>query len=184
MTAPDAKAELRARMQAWRRTLTPEDLRVRSQALADALLTWPRMARARTVMAFSSLRREPDTGGVIAALRARGVRVALPVVQGPALTPAPIPGDAGAGAPLAVEELDAVLVPGLAFDLAGGRLGRGGGHYDRFLLRCRPDCLRIGVCFEGQLVGTVPIDPWDQPVDAVVTEAGVRERGGRGAARP
>ncbi len=100
------------------------------------------------------------------------------------MAPGPLPGGAWSEPPILVEDLDAVLVPGLAFDLNGRRLGRGGGHYDRFLVRLRPDCLRVGVCFEGQIVDTVPADPWDQPVDAVVTEAGVREGGARGAARP
>ena len=52
--------------------------------------------------------------------------------------------------------LDVVVVPGLAFTADGRRLGQGGGHFDRFLLRLRPDCLRIGVAFREQLVDDLP----------------------------
>ena len=184
MSAGGAKAELRARMLAWRRELTSEEIRLRSFQVSRALLAWAPLRRARTVMAYASLRREPDTQELIGALHARGVRVTLPAVEGPVMEPQAVPGGPGAPLPIAAEDLDAVLVPGLAFDLAGHRLGRGGGHYDRFLIRLRPDCLRIGVCFEGQVVPAVPTDPWDQALDALATEAGVRERGGTGAARP
>jgi len=65
----------------------------------------------------------------------------------------------------------AVLVPGVAFDRSGGRLGRGGGYYDRLLRGLR--AVKVGVAFEAQLVGVVPAGPTDQRVDWVVTEQGV-----------
>lgn len=65
-------------------------------------------------------------------------------------------------------DLGVVIVPGLAFDEAGNRLGRGGGFYDRFL--ATTPAFRIGVCFEVQLVPSVPAGPLDVPMDAVVTE--------------
>lgn len=180
----EAKAELRERILAWRRGLTPEDIRTRSLALAAALLGWPPLGRGRCVMAYAALRREPDTRGLIAALQARGVRVTLPQVAGTTMSPIPAPGTLPTEPSVDVRDLDVVLVPGLAFDAAGHRLGRGGGHYDRFLARLRPDCLCVGMCFEGQIVAAVPTDTWDQPVDVIATEAGVREGGAKGAARP
>ena len=75
----------------------------------------------------------------------------------------PVPGE---GAPEAVPGV--LLVPGLAFDRRGGRLGRGGGLYDRYLAGFGG--VSIGLCWEGQLVDRVPREPHDEPVDYVVTE--------------
>ncbi|ALJ56602.1 5-formyltetrahydrofolate cyclo-ligase family protein [Candidatus Xiphinematobacter sp. Idaho Grape] len=72
-------------------------------------------------------------------------------------------------------KIDLILVPGLAFDLRGGRLGRGGGHYDRIL--SRPDCVGkvIGVCYAAQVVEYVPRERHDLPVGALLTEKGLVE---------
>ena len=79
-------------------------------------------------------------------------------------------------------EIDAVIVPGLAFDAAGGRLGRGGGFYDRWLAGRGAGCLVVGVCFEAQIVERVPMEPHDASVDMVLTERGVVYT--RGVERP
>jgi 5-formyltetrahydrofolate cyclo-ligase len=71
------------------------------------------------------------------------------------------------------EEIDIILVPGLAFTKHGHRLGRGGGFYDRYLGLLPPTTLKIGVCFALQLVETLPIEPHDQRLDAIVTEEGL-----------
>ena len=64
---------------------------------------------------------------------------------------------------------DLALLPGVAFDLAGGRLGYGGGYYDRFLEKAL-NCPRVGLCFEFQLVSSLPLAPWDQRVNYICTE--------------
>ena len=64
-----------------------------------------------------------------------------------------------------------ILVPGLAFDLRGGRLGRGRGYYDRFLAGATG--LRVGVCFEDQIVADVPLEPHDLRMDFVVTPSSI-----------
>ncbi len=74
--------------------------------------------------------------------------------------------------PIEAEKLDLVVVPGLAFSADGHRLGQGGGWYDRFLARTRADCTKVGVCFAGQVVPQVPIEPHDVPLDLVVTDTG------------
>lgn len=72
----------------------------------------------------------------------------------------------------AITEIDVVLVPGLAFTKDGKtRLGRGGGFYDRFLADPGLDATKLGICFAVQLRDTLPREPHDQPVDAIVTEA-------------
>ena len=77
--------------------------------------------------------------------------------------------NAGRDAKLPVFAPDIALLPGVAFDLAGGRLGYGGGYYDRFLEKGL-DCPRVGLCFEFQLVESLPLAPWDQRVNYICTE--------------
>jgi len=75
------------------------------------------------------------------------------------------------------EGFDLVVVPGVAFDAAGWRLGRGHGYYDRFLRGLGGGSLAVGLAFSWQMVPEVPVDAWDVPVDAVVTEEGIVGRG-------
>jgi len=65
--------------------------------------------------------------------------------------------------------LDLVIVPALLYAPDGSRLGYGGGYYDRFLLRLRPDCVCVGLLPDEQIVPALPLDPWDKPVDIIVT---------------
>ena len=65
--------------------------------------------------------------------------------------------------------LDAILVPGVAFTRDGRRLGRGGGYYDRLLARCPAHVVRIGVCFECQILDALPLEAHDQRVHIVIT---------------
>ncbi len=175
-----AKAAVRTSVGAWRRGLRPEQIGDWSQALAGHLLGWDPLRRARHVMGYVALRREPQTAKLLAAMAARGQVVWLPVVSGERLEVRAL-GDARRAEPA---DLDAVLVPGLAFDGAGHRLGRGGGHYDRLLAGVRADCLRVGLCFAGQLLDAVPLDPWDESVDWIATERGLVEGApGRGPER-
>lgn len=68
---------------------------------------------------------------------------------------------------------DLIVVPGVAFDPKGRRLGRGYGYYDRFLAGLEDDVFKVGLVFSSRLLPEVPVDSWDVPVDAVVTEEGV-----------
>lgn len=67
-------------------------------------------------------------------------------------------------------ELDLLIVPGVAFDRTGGRLGHGMGFYDRLLSRIRPEAAKIGLAFECQIVPAVPTEPHDVPLDTIITE--------------
>lgn len=71
------------------------------------------------------------------------------------------------------EVLDAVIVPGVGFDRLGNRLGFGGGFYDRFLPRTKPECLKIAICHDFQLVDDVYPEPHDFPMDYIFTEKGM-----------
>lgn len=112
---------------------------------------------------YDALPGEPDTHLWITWCRARAIDVFTPEVDGPELRV--MPGD------VEPHTLDVVVVPGLAFTTEGHRLGQGGGHFDRFLVRLRPDCLTIGVCFHEQLVADLPMFEHDVRVALVVTDA-------------
>jgi len=176
------KKALRARVRAARDALPPEEHARRSAAIHARLFGLTEFAAARSVMVFSSFGSEVSTRGIIERLADEGRRIALPHVIGSDMEAVGYrPGDAvtmssfgamepAGGTPVPPEEIDLVVTPGLVFDRAGYRLGYGGGHFDRFLVRVRRDTLRVGVCFDLQVVDELPRDPWDQPVDLLVTD--------------
>ncbi|EHM27745.1 putative ligase [Streptomyces sp. W007] len=187
-----AKSSLRRELLAARALLTKEDVARTAAVLAEAALRLPELADARTVAAYVSVGREPGTRALLEALRGRGVRVLLPVLLadndldwaaygGPDhLLPAGrglLEPDGPRLGPTAVLDADAVLLPGLAVDGAGMRLGRGGGSYDRVLARltaagAHPSL--VVLLYDDEVVTRVPSEPHDHPVDAVVTPAGAR----------
>ncbi|WP_175450143.1 5-formyltetrahydrofolate cyclo-ligase [Streptomyces sp. CAI-24] len=186
------KASLRRELLAARALLSTEDVTAAATALASRARALPELADARTVAAYVSVGREPGTRALLDALREQGVRVLLPVlladndldwaVYGGAehLLPAGrglLEPDGDRLGPAAVVEADAVLLPGLAVDGAGMRLGRGGGSYDRVLARLSAagaDPALIVLLYADEVVARVPVEPHDHPVDAVVTPAGAR----------
>lgn len=187
-----AKASLRRELLAGRALLTEEDVAGAATVLAATALLLPELADARTVAAYVSVGSEPGTRVLLDALRGRGVRVLLPVLladndldwavyEGAEhLLPAGrglLEPDGPRLGPTAVVEADAVLLPGLAVDRAGMRLGRGGGSYDRVLARLSDagaDPALIVLLYGNEVVARVPVEPHDHPVDAVVTPAGAR----------
>ncbi|MFE9615340.1 5-formyltetrahydrofolate cyclo-ligase [Streptomyces sp. NPDC006384] len=175
--------------------LAADDVRAAGEALAARALALPEVAGARTVAAYVSVGAEPGTRALLDALCARGVRVLLPALLpdndldwglytgGDSLARVrhggrmalwePAGGRLG---PDAVTGADVVLLPGLAVDGRGMRLGRGGGSYDRVLARleragARPALLVL--LYDREVVAHVPAEPHDRPVDAVVTPSGV-----------
>lgn len=73
---------------------------------------------------------------------------------------------------VSLAEIKAIILPGLAFDKQGGRLGKGGGYYDRLLEAAHPEALRVGVCFECQLTPLVPTEAHDQRASLIITPSG------------
>ncbi len=190
---PDrSKAGLRRALLAVRAGLTSDDVRESEAALGRRALELPELAEARTVAAYVSVGSEPGTRALLDALRARGVRVLLPVLlpdndldwgtyRGPDHLVRAAKGllepDGERLGPEAVTAADAVLLPGLAVDGRGLRLGRGGGSYDRVLARldrAGADPARIVLLYDDEVVARVPEEPHDHPVHAVVTPGGVR----------
>jgi 5-formyltetrahydrofolate cyclo-ligase len=187
---------LRREFIAVRSRLTPADLRASATALAGEAVGLPELAHAGTVAAYVSVGSEPGTLALLDALHARGVRVLLPVLLADNDLDWGV--YAGAGSlvsvqhggrmallepsgqrlgPGAVLEADAVLLPGLAVDAQGMRLGRGGGSYDRVLARLEragADPALVVLLYDTEVVDRVPAEPHDRPVHAVVTPSGVR----------
>ncbi|WEH28079.1 5-formyltetrahydrofolate cyclo-ligase [Streptomyces sp. AM 3-1-1] len=198
--AAEAKRVLRHSLLSERRARPAAEVRRLGHALAEVAAGLPELEGVRTVAAYVSVGGEPDTGPLVARWHARGVRVLLPVLlpdddldwavyEGPAslrevrragrmTLREPAGPRLGPGA---VTEAGAVLLPGLAVDRAGLRLGRGGGSYDRVLTRLAAsgaDPLLLVLLYEEELRESVPAEPHDRPVHAAVTPAGVRRFGG------
>jgi 5-formyltetrahydrofolate cyclo-ligase len=195
MSEPD-KRTLRRELLTVRNRLTPDDADATERALAERALELPELARARTVAAYVSVGSEPGTRALLDTLRARNVRVLLPALlpdndldwgeyTGPdSLARVRHSGKMAlfepAGARLgqdAVTGADVVLLPGLAVDARGMRLGRGGGSYDRVLARLERADVRprlVVLLYDTEVVAHVPAEAHDKPVHAVVTPSGVR----------
>jgi len=127
------------------------------------------MATAGVVAAYQALPGEPDPGPALAILRARGVRILLPIT----LTDRDLEFREADGTLVALAEADVVVVPALAADRHGHRLGRGGGSYDRALPRCRGDALVIAAVHATELLDAVPAESHDIRVAAVLAGADV-----------
>ncbi len=190
------KRMLRRDFLAVRSGLTEDDARKAAAVLAERALELPELAGARTVAAYVSVGAEPGTRALLDTLHARGTRVLLPVlladndldwgvydgegslsrVQHQGKMQLLEPSGARLG-PDAVLAADAVLLPGLAVDTRGMRLGRGGGSYDRVLARlerAEADPALVVLLYDSEVVAHVPEEAHDRPVHAVVTPSGVR----------
>lgn len=182
-----AKAELRRRILAQRDALAPERRAALSALIFLRIQALPTFAAARSVLAYHSFGSEPDTRPLLDAVLAAGKRLVLPRVDRPSrrLTlhhvAAPeqelLPGvwgipepDPARCPPAPIEVIDFVLVPGVVFDVHGGRIGYGAGYYDRLLGECPAATALIAAAFELQVVDAVPMAEHDRRVDQVVTE--------------
>jgi 5-formyltetrahydrofolate cyclo-ligase len=187
-----AKAELRARVFAARRAMPPADRAVAAAALTVAVLTLPEVRPARTIASYLSIGSEPSTAELVDVLRSRDVRVLVPLLRADLdlewaiyETRAGLSrGDRGlwkpSGASLgvaAVAQADVLVVPALAVDGAGTRLGRGGGSYDRALARLPRGRPVVALLYDGELLPAVPAEAHDRPVTVVVTPSGVTRPG-------
>jgi 5-formyltetrahydrofolate cyclo-ligase len=154
-----------------------------ARLIRDHVLEMPEVSAAGTVAAYYSVGTEPDTHGLVFALWKRGSYVVLPVLlpdgdldwasyEGPdSLAPGPRgllqPVEPVRG-PGTVARADVVLVPALAVDVSGKRLGRGRGCYDRALARVGGQVPTIGLIYDGELLPSVPAQSHDRAVRAVV----------------
>lgn len=191
------KASLRRSALAARRRLSPGCRQSASRLIVEAVLRSPLLRSAECLLGYWPCGTEVDLSALLAALHEGGKRVLVPhVAEGLELFEAVPwspdvslqPGPYGLlqpplhlGGPL--PDPDLVLVPGLAFDRSGGRLGQGKGYYDRYLAGLPRTSVRIGVGFEAQVLEAIPMGPLDVPMAYLVTERGLRLCG-QGAPAP
>ena len=182
MTKAEARRVARARIAG----LSPGEMARASAAIARRLWELPEVGAARTLLLYASTPDEVDTDPIAAEATRRGIRISYPrclVEPGEmALHSVTSTGQLQAGGryglrepqldcePVAPDEVDVALVPGLAWDRTGMRLGRGAGFYDRLLARPEWKALTCGIFFAAQELEDIPADPWDRPLAAVVTE--------------
>ena len=192
------KSQLRSRTRRVMESMPEREAQQRAEALAERTLAWAPMARAKRVMVYLSMSGEAGTGALIERLLEAGVEVAGPKVDWEARTISPalirdvlddvVEGRLGVPEPaphtqgVALNTIDVVLVPALAFDLRGFRLGRGAGFYDRLLADRARRGLSLGYGFEAQLTPRVPTEPHDARLDALATERRLLEFNGPGIA--
>jgi 5-formyltetrahydrofolate cyclo-ligase len=178
-------------MRRLREGLAPADRQERSCRIAERLWGLEAFWRAKRVLFYAAGGGEVETLPLLERWIEEGRKVILPRVEGEGMILVEVDGlkdlapgfrgllepktDRGRVVPWA--EVEIALVPGLAFDLDGNRLGRGGGHYDRTLARVDPKALTIGLAFDFQVVDRLPVEARDVPVDCVVTESRMIEAG-------
>ena len=176
---PAAKAALRRQLAAARARLTDAERAAAAHAVREAVLALPETQMAGTAAAYYSVGTDPDTRGLVYALWKRGTYVLLPVLlpggdldwssyEGPdSLVPGPRgtlqPAEPPRGT-AAIASADLVIVPALAVDRRGIRLGRGGGSYDRALARVGGPVPTVALLYDGELLDEVPSGPHDLPV--------------------
>ena len=182
-----SKQEIRRAMVFARNRISDKERQSRSQSIERHLTALDAYQKATIILTYASFRSEADTMGLIRTALEAGKRVAVPVclpneVQ---ILPCEIkspdeltPGHWGIPEPpkhlqrqIRVEEIDLAVIPGLAFDRHFNRLGYGAGYYDRFLPKMRRDAAKIGIGFAFQLVDQLPADPFDVPMDGIITDS-------------
>jgi 5-formyltetrahydrofolate cyclo-ligase len=180
----EAKRAIRASIAARRAARTAVERAADDAARSRSLLALAELVEARTVAAYWPFGDEPDTSAAIAALAARHVRVLLPRAGGSGLVwssytsskdlqPGPWRSLEPSGPAVPLAEADVVIVPALAVDGSGRRLGRGSGMYDRALRDVRSGVEIIALVYDDEVLDAVPSEPHDCAVSVIVTPARV-----------
>ena len=181
------RQDLRKRILGARDRLSGNERHEKSISVMHNFWSLPERQQWSTLFIYVNFRSEVETMELIKRCLELGIRVAVPLVEASTASMIPlliedpekdlVPGYYNIPEPdpqktLRVEpsRIDAAVIPGSVFDIHGGRLGYGGGYYDRFLVNDAPQARRIGFAFELQVVDKVPLEPHDQPLDILITE--------------
>lgn len=183
---------MRQKVLAMRDCLSTIEREEKSMFISSRVMELPQVTVARIVLVYMHFRSEVQTFEIIRRLFNANQIVTIPytnstksqlvavkvtnldqqVAPGYCGIPEPIP-ELIESASCDPATIDLVIIPGSVFDKSGGRLGYGGGFYDRFLTNGAPDAVRVGIAFELQLVERVPVEAHDQLMDFVVTEENI-----------
>lgn len=171
------KKSLRQEIRTRKKAHTQEQLLTESQYIMNKLAANQAFQQAKIVMLYASLPDEVQTLDFMEKWRNRK-RIILPTVVGDDIVPVELAADSRMtegdfhilepDSPPYEGPIDLIVVPGMAFDSQGHRLGRGKGYYDRFLMKY-PDVKTIGICFSFQMLDEVPAEPHDQLIDEIIT---------------
>lgn len=183
-----SKADIRRELVYRRRALSPEQVRDLSRGIIDRLLTLAVWSAARRVLLYLPINNEVDTGPLLRMIWERGKTAMLPCCRPnepgvmdffevrhegqlkPGYCSIPEP-DRSCCTLVQPCIPDLAVIPGVGFDRSGYRLGYGGGYYDRFLAdRVSGQTLVAGLGYDLQIVDALPRDPWDMPMDLIITE--------------
>lgn len=179
------KSVYRQNLKSQRDKVTPEVAQQAAESIWDQLKEQTYYHKAKRIAAFNSVGSEISMSKILEGILASGKELYLPrsekgqtliqflhvtdlktLVRGPFDILEPPVG----GLALAPNKIDLILVPGLAFDNRGHRLGYGQGHYDRFLKVIDPNCFTLGVAYSFQIIEKMPNADHDTPVNAVLTD--------------
>lgn len=186
ISSSELKKEIRRKMLALRRALSDDEAVKKAERLTSWILTLPEYKKAKRIMAFLAMKGESNLDGLIARALSDGKEVYVPVclperqmeagrllgmdhfVRGP-LGLRDLPKGYETVSP---EKLDLVLVPGVACDREGNRLGMGAGYYDRYLVHV-PFEKRIAALWDFQVAEAIPSEPFDERMAKIVTDKGI-----------
>jgi 5-formyltetrahydrofolate cyclo-ligase len=181
------KKEFRQMMHEQRKKLTPDEVRLLSEKIVKALTAFPLLSKSRFIMSYMPYGNEVDIMPLNRRLLDEGKALCVPrVLNGSQMDAVQVTSldkdfvKNGFGIleprkeaePADIRKIDLILVPGVAFDLLGNRLGHGKGFYDRFLESCN-NAYTIGIAYDFQVFNNIPCELHDKKMDAVVTESGV-----------
>jgi 5-formyltetrahydrofolate cyclo-ligase len=180
------KRKLRKRVIEDRLQLIPEKVKQKSDRIMSTFFSTDDYKKAKVVMFYVDMRNEVMTKAAINKAIAEGKRVVVPrVKKGYGLLAIEIqsleelsPGTFGVMEPpekeeIVLKDIDVVVVPGVAFDRNGYRIGYGAGYYDNFLPKLKSDAKNIAVAFEMQLRDLIPVESHDVKMDMIITEQGI-----------
>lgn len=173
------KRALRQQIREQKRAMSETDIRQRSARLAELFTESPVYRQAKTIYGYLPYNQEVRTVPILEQALRDGKRVAVPKIYGDTMCfiyledltqvavssfgiPEPV-----ADSPVAEDPTALVLMPGLAFTRQGDRMGYGGGFYDRFLAQ-EPDHPTLALCYDFQIVESLPTEEYDIPVDCVL----------------
>lgn len=177
------KRSIRRSMLAHRKALSAEEFASASLLVQETFLATENYHRSRSMIVYSPINLEVDTGLIVSSALASGKRVAFPVVAGHELVFREVtdlsqlrkgafgilePGEEGR--PFMLEEADLLILPGVAFDLKGHRIGYGKGYYDKTIHSLEGSGKIIGICFDFQLVDEILGESHDVKMDLIITE--------------
>lgn len=185
------KEDIRRTMLRFRKGMGQEEIDRKSQRIAELLFSLDIIQKSHTIMVYVCMPGEVKTEEIIQGLLDSGKDVVVPVCipQKVELLPSKIeglhelaPGHYGIMEPkkefirpVDPGILEIIIVPGVAFDIYGNRIGHGKGYYDRFLMKVPPFAKKIGLAFDFQMVhNRLPVCDFDLPMDLIITESGIR----------